>query len=57
MPRSSPPGFTLSRIDRHDDVSAARGGGEWFRQPIAWLGAAVFAASLLGCVVLIVASQ
>jgi hypothetical protein len=26
----------------------------WFRQPVVWIGAAVFAASLLGCVVMIV---
>lgn len=57
MPRSSPPGFTLSRIAPHDDVSAASAGAQWTEQPVVWLGAAVFAASLLGCVVLIVLSR
>jgi len=31
-------------------------GGRWYRQPILWLGIAVFVASLAGCVWIIVAS-
>jgi hypothetical protein len=30
------------------------GSNAWFRQPVLWLGAAVFAASLAGCIWLIV---
>lgn len=32
---------------RHD-------GGAWYRQPVVWLGVAIFAASLLGCIWMIV---
>lgn len=31
-------------------------GGRWYRQPIVWLGIAVFIASMAGCVWIIVAS-
>lgn len=31
-------------------------GGHWYRQPILWLGIAVFVASMAGCVWIIVAS-
>lgn len=37
-------------------ITPAKGGG-WHRQPIAWLGIAVFLASLAGCLWLIVASM
>jgi hypothetical protein len=30
--------------------------GRWYRQPVVWLGAAIFAASLAGCVWIIVAA-
>jgi hypothetical protein len=30
--------------------------GRWYRQPIVWLGAAIFLASLAGCVWIIVAA-
>jgi hypothetical protein len=48
MLRSSPPGCTPDRAPR-DDLS-----GEWFRQPVLWLGMAIFLASLLGCIVMVV---
>jgi hypothetical protein len=35
-------------------VNAARGDGKWFRQPVLWLCALIFAASLLGCITTIV---
>ena len=38
---SSPPGSTPDR-------------GKWFRQPVAWLGALIFVASLVGCIATIV---
>ena len=53
MSRSLLPGSTPSRA-RNDDVSTERGGGKWFRQPVLWLGALIFAASLLGCIATIV---
>jgi hypothetical protein len=53
MLRSSPPGFTPNRA-RHDDAFAGSVAGRWFRQPVLWLGALIFVASLLGCVVTIV---
>lgn len=31
-----------------------RGPGAWFRQPVVWLGALILAASIVGCVVMIV---
>ena len=31
-------------------------GGEWYRQPVVWLGAVLLAASLSGCVMMIVLS-
>jgi len=33
---------------------AARHSGAWYRQPVLWLGAVIFAASLAGCVWMIV---
>lgn len=33
---------------------AVRGSGAWYRQPILWLGALIFAASVAGCVLMIV---
>ena len=53
MLRSSQPGCTPSRA-RRDDVNTARGDGKWFRQPLLWLCALIFAASLLGCITTIV---
>jgi hypothetical protein len=35
-------------------VSAVRGDAKWFRQPVLWLGAAIFLASLAGCIATIV---
>lgn len=35
-------------------MNTARGDGKWFRQPVLWLGALIFAASLAGCIVTIV---
>ena len=53
MPRSSPPGSTVDRT-RHDDVSTARDGATWFRQPILWLAALIFVVSLVACIATIV---
>jgi hypothetical protein len=35
---------------------ASKRGASWYRQPVVWLGAAVFVASMAGCVWLIVVS-
>jgi hypothetical protein len=35
-------------------VKPTRDEGAWFRQPVLWIGAAIFVATLLGCVVTIV---
>jgi hypothetical protein len=32
----------------------SRDAGAWFRQPVAWLGAAILVASIAGCIVTIV---
>lgn len=53
MPRSLLPGCMPNRA-RHDRANTAMRGGQWFRQPILWLGALIFAVSLLGCIVTIV---
>lgn len=37
----------------HDDI-AVDDGGRWYQQPVLWLGAAIFAASMAGCVWMIV---
>jgi hypothetical protein len=34
--------------------SAATDGGRWYRQPILWLGVAIFCASLAGCIAMVV---
>ena len=60
MHRSSLPGCTLNRNRRddvnaaRDEVDAARGVAKWFRQPVLWLGALIFVASVIGCIVTIV---
>ncbi|OOG38532.1 MULTISPECIES: hypothetical protein [unclassified Rhodanobacter] len=43
-------------MPRHDarDLSSA---SSWYRQPVLWLGVVVFAASMAGCVWLIVVSS
>ncbi len=41
-------------IRRNREVSISHGHHAWQRQPILWLGAAIFAASLAGCVWMIV---
>jgi len=38
------------------EPSRVEAGGRWYRQPILWLGIAVFIASMIGCVWIIVAS-
>lgn len=53
MLRSSQPGCTPNPA-RRDDVNPARGSAEWFRQPVLWLGALIFLASLVGCIATIV---
>ena len=53
MHPSSLPGCTPNPT-RRADVSAAQGGAKWYQQPILWLGALIFAASLIGCMVMIV---
>jgi hypothetical protein len=40
-----------------DDRAARDAGAAWHRQPIVWLGAAVLAASIAGCVWLIVVAE
>lgn len=35
-------------------MSAQRDAGAWFRQPVVWLGALILAASIAGCVLMIV---
>jgi hypothetical protein len=35
-------------------VNPIREPDAWFRQPILWIGALIFVASLMGCVVMIV---
>ncbi len=40
-----------------DEALARDGGGAWYRQPIVWLGAAVLAVSIAGCVWLIVVAE
>lgn len=48
MQRSSQPGSTPNRA-LPDDA----GGAKWFRQPVLWLAALIFVASLVGCLVTI----
>lgn len=36
---------------------ATRATDAWWRQPVAWLGAAIFAASIAGCIVMIVLAE
>jgi len=31
--------------------------GAWFRQPVVWLGAAIFSASIAGCLVMVVLAE
>jgi hypothetical protein len=38
-------------------VKPARDQGAWLRQPVLWLGAAIFVASLCACIVTIVLSM
>lgn len=47
---------TTSR-PRLSDARAREAAGAWYRQPIVWVGAAVFAASIAGCVWLIVVAE
>lgn len=35
-------------------MATATAGGRWYRQPILWLGAAIFFASLAGCISMVV---
>lgn len=35
-------------------MSTSATGGRWYRQPILWLGAAIFFASLAGCIGMVV---
>ena len=41
-------------LRRPSDVKAVRDPDAWFRQPVLWLGVAIFVASLMGCIVTIV---
>jgi hypothetical protein len=36
---------------------ATRAAGAWWRQPVAWLGVAIFVASIAGCIVMIVLAE
>jgi len=40
-------------VQHPTDIRPRRDPNAWFRQPILWLGAAIFVASVLGCVALI----
>ena len=53
MQRSSPPGYTPNRARGSEDAASgvAR---KWFQQPVLWLAALIFLASLIGCIVTIV---
>lgn len=42
---------------RATEPPAARTAQAWWRQPVAWLGVAIFAASLAGCIVMIVLAE
>ena len=53
MHLSSPPGSTPNPA-RRGDVNAARGVAKWYRQPVLWIAALIFLASLVGCIVTIV---
>lgn len=50
-----------SRIRRQlapaTDGMATRATDAWWRQPVAWLGVAIFAASIAGCVLMIVLAE
>lgn len=48
---------TTSRHPRDENARARDPGHAWFRQPIVWVGAAVLAASIAGCVWLIVVAE
>lgn len=37
-----------------DNASAQERAGRWYRQPLLWLGALIFVASLAGCVWMVV---
>jgi len=41
-------------MQAHADRTPRRDRGAWYRQPVAWLGILVFAASIAGCVWIIV---
>jgi hypothetical protein len=41
-------------MPRRSEPAPAAAAAAWYRQPVLWLGAAIFAASLAGCVWLIV---
>ncbi|MEO8801763.1 MAG: hypothetical protein ABI304_12400 [Rudaea sp.] len=41
----------------HNDARRRNASDAWYRQPIVWLGSIVFAASIAGCVWLIVVAQ
>jgi hypothetical protein len=43
-------------MSRHDARALTRA-SSWYRQPVLWLGAVVFVASMAGCVWLIVVSS
>lgn len=45
----------IKAMQPHADRAAPP--GAWYRQPIAWLGVLVFAASIAGCIWIIVAGQ
>jgi hypothetical protein len=42
-------------MERHGDMSMR--GGSWYRQPVVWLGIALGATSLAGCVLMIVLAE
>ncbi|MEP7139039.1 MAG: hypothetical protein ABI745_05395 [Caldimonas sp.] len=48
---------SLTTLSPADEEAARDLRGAWYRQPIVWLGSAVFAASIAGCVWLIVVAE
>ncbi len=44
----------IRRRSLNDDDMKSRDAGNWFRQPVVWLGAAVLVVTIAGCVLTIV---
>jgi len=44
-------------LPRATEAAITRAALAWWRQPVAWLGVVIFAASLAGCIVMIVLAE